>query len=206
MNGSVTGITSTVVFNEDIKTISTPASVATDFVVSNKDGVLTPVSDYTVANGDSNEVIITFTTARTGIMKVSIANPRFLVDENGNVVSSMEAMEVDVDNVAPTATIPTTTGSTNNGVALDVTFTEELYVSATKVVNGADLKANFEVKGTATITSAIYDLAAKKVTFVIAGAVTGDTKAKVGAFTDLDGNVYGQETMTYNTTGTIWTK
>jgi hypothetical protein len=208
VNGSFDGKTITVVFNEEIGIIANADAAATDFVVTAKNGaVLTPKDDYTVKNNTSkNAVDIELTTPGTGIMKVAIANPRFIKDTAGNVIDAMETIEVDVDNAAPIATIPTVTGADNNsGTALEITFNEDLYVDGTKVNDSTDLKGYFEVKGSASITSAVYT--SKKVKLVIAGAANEDTiKVKAGSFADHDGNVYAQETMTYAASGTIWSK
>ena|GEM_PF-3818079 len=113
------------------------------------------------------------------------------------------------ENTAPTASIPATSGLNNSATRLVVTFSEELYVGSplVAVANNADIVANFDLTGTGTISSAIYDQAAKTVTFTLSGVANGDVlKANAGELFDAAGNAYVPENIIFSTTNGIWAK
>lgn len=201
-----------VTFNENL--VAAPAdldNIATDFVIKNDNGTLVPNKDYKVESVTNGVVTISFTASQAGIAEVSIPNPRFLKDANGTVVASSTASEVEVkvlDVTAPTATLPATTGTTNNATTVVATFSEGLYINGTAVANNTDVKTAFTPAGGVTITSAIYDATAKTVTFTVADAVDNSTITHhndATALTDAVGNKYVAKVYTYAAAGTIWT-
>ncbi|MET3852766.1 Ig-like domain-containing protein [Paenibacillus sp. OAE614] len=93
-------------FNEALKASNDAdylKNIATDFVVKNSDGTLAPntLSKGYTATVAGDVVTLTFTEPQSGILEVSIPNPRFLLDASDNVVASQtDAVQVKVSTVS----------------------------------------------------------------------------------------------------------
>jgi hypothetical protein len=80
---------------------------------------------------------------------------------------------------------------------LVLTFSEALFDGENAVANNADLKAKFTASAGVTITSAIYSVATKKITFVIADAAENATIVYTGTtLKDAAGGVLGNLSYT----------
>ncbi|CAM2932825.1 Ig-like domain-containing protein [Paenibacillus sediminis] len=89
--GSVDGSTVTITFNEALNT-TLNGNEPTDLVIKDKDGNV--LTNYTVTVSGA-DLTVHFGTAQTGVITVSIQNPRFIKDAAGNVVNASDAIEVE---------------------------------------------------------------------------------------------------------------
>lgn len=212
--GSADGTTMTIKFNEALTAIVTPGTnEAGDLVIKDKDGnTLTPGTDYTVAAtgtatpATANDLVVTFTTAKTGVVKVSMPSVRYIKDaatptaNNVAVVAVNDAIEVDVDNAAPTVLAGAAGAGTNSVTTLVLTASEDL-----DVADLASVLAKLDGAQVGKINTAVYTVATKTITITFKTAgdapVTGDVISTTN-FTDLDGNSLVNQKFTFD--GTIW--
>jgi methionine-rich copper-binding protein CopC len=208
-----------VTMTEDVSITST-ALAATDFVLTDKDGdVLVAGVDYVVTDAvaDNTELVIDLSggayAAYTDKIKVdTVASPLYIFDEDGAALKLTEygtAKEITIDQAAPVATIPATTGDTTNDVdALVITLDEALYVGGVAVAAG-DISGSVTAGvGAPTVTSATYNATDLTITVVLAAVADNDTiilELNTDSMTDAYGNAVAADvTYTYDAAGTIW--
>jgi hypothetical protein len=228
---SVSDHTIKVIFDEPIKAVNSE-KLDENFKVEKADGMpLECGIDYMVSVLGSGDNVATISLVpTTDDLKEYAGSLRVVFDNsNGNIIDASEnenaadgfdtkddVADADkskikfTEETAPVATIPTTTGANNSGTKLVLTFSEGLYKDGIAIADNADVKSLFTYSGTAdNYKSATYDADAKTVTFVFAPNAE-DTKTLTVAtgttFKDAVGNAYASETITYATTGTVWTK
>lgn len=129
----------------------------------------------------------------------------YAVDPAGTASAPVAAFAADLS--APTATLPSSTGSDNNATTLVVTFNSPLYINGSPVANGADIKSSFTASSGVTISTAIYDPSTYKVTFTLTGASNGSTithNSNSTKLTDAAGNAYAAKVYTYSQANTSW--
>ena len=178
--------------------------------------------DVVILNVDTDKKVGVSGTAiskaqMTQVKDVYYNNVAFKLNTDGEI----SVLVVDVVNNkwtgkgAYTNGISGVTGSSNNSGSLVISLVDGLYTvdaagNPTIVSNGTDVKAYFQITGSGSVTSAIYNNVNNTINLTLSGVANGDTLATQASAGSTLGLSEGSDTIgltlnyTYNTIGNLW--